>query len=204
MRKKPLHLVGGYGTLLYTGSLNRSLRREPAGDSRELVTYRPYTASGYQRLFNLRAAHYQPSHRISEGGIEMGAANIRKQPDHAFNGLCFYVNDEELRALDERERYYRRIKAPFLDFESGSLIDHGYLYVLTDAHRDLLHTSPLTLLPQYSDIAMARTGCYAISDAFGLAYDNNTYLADGTSRAMAYYARQHVAVEKNYREDAGK
>ena len=182
------YLIGGYGTLLYQGSLNKSLKREKK-TKKKIIQYFPYTVKDYQRLFNLRAPHYNSSTKISRDLIENAAANVKKNKKFSFNGLCFYVTEKELMELDKREKYYDRVKTMFYDFETGEELEEGFIYVSNEKNKHLIDTSVETLLPCWPDISMARSGAYIISDEFGKAYDNTTFLADGKTLAIDFYKK---------------
>ncbi|MDO6440221.1 gamma-glutamylcyclotransferase family protein [Cyclobacterium sp. 1_MG-2023] len=177
------HLIGGYGTLLYFGSLNKSLGRT----ENDIIEYIPYYVNGFQRLFNLRAPHYEASAKVSSKLIENAAANVLEKADASYNGLCFYVSDEELKSLDKRERYYDRIKTNFYRFDDNTIIDEGYIYMSNQANEHLISDSISNLLPCWSDLSMARTGAYLVSSKFGEFYDKTTFLADGKTLAVDYY-----------------
>ena len=101
------HFIGGYGTLLYEKSLNKTIMRKNQS-VHPLVRYTPFIVKGYQRIFNLSAEHYQPSHKLQSSSSEIAAANLQPSEAHAFNGLGFHVSSEELELIDSRESYYAR------------------------------------------------------------------------------------------------
>ena len=120
-------LIGGYGTLLLQESLNTSIQRNLV---KETVEYFPMVVEGYRRLFNLKPTHYKSSSKISTTGIEMGAANVRKCAKSSFNGLCFYVDEEEALKIDQREVYYEKALVDFKDFKTNKSLGEGYILSL--------------------------------------------------------------------------
>ncbi len=172
----------GYGTLLLQGSLGQSIGQGSA----EEKTIRPVSVRGYRRLFNLRPTHYDTSHKLGPEPIENAAMNVEPSPGTWFNGLGFSVTPKELEVLDQRERYYERQAAPVLDFDSGDVVGEGHFY-MSRADAEWIERDPAKLLPLWRDIVWARAGAYRISDAFGAAYDETTYLADGTTLMFEHY-----------------
>lgn len=177
----PPRLVG-YGTLLQRGSLGQSIGAG-AARSKEIV---PVRVTGYRRLFNLRPTHYEPSSKLTDGGIEAGAMNLEPAEGVEFNGLAFLVTREELAALDERERYYRRREVPLLEFESGESLGTGFTYV-SEPDESWIERDPARLMPLWRDVVWARAGAYRISDRFGRFFDATTYLADGETLVVDVY-----------------
>lgn len=176
-------LLVGYGTLLDRASLGHTI----GGDASTEKPMVPVRVRGYRRLFNLRPTHYEPSFHITETPIEAAAVNVEPDPTAEFNGLGFPVTLEELAALDQRERYYRRQATPVLDFTSGEVLGEGLLYA-ADLDAPWLERDAQKLLPCWRDIIYARRGSYAISQDFGQAYDRTTFLADGRTLMVEHYA----------------
>ena len=175
-------LLVGYGTLLYRASLGRSIGAE-AAERREL---RAVAVPGYRRLFNLRPDHYTPSACLSADGRECAAMNVEPAPGAWFNGVAFAVRESELAALDQRERYYRRLEAPLLDFATREPIGTGFLYS-AEATARWIERNPEKLLPLWRDVVWARAGAYGLAPAFGRAFDETTYLADGETLVVERY-----------------
>lgn len=174
----------GYGTLLYRASLAMTI-----GEERGFATpLAPVVVPGYRRLFNLRAAHYSSSHRVSAEPIERGAANVEPAPGGSLNAVAFEVDEAEIALLDEREPYYRRVGVPIACFESGASLGSGQIYT-APADADFLDRDPRRLLPRWRDLDCARRGAYAIGRAFGESYDRSTFLADGRTEARRFYGR---------------
>lgn len=177
-------LLVGYGTLLYRGSLGQSIGATLA-ESKPVV---PVVVRDYKRLFNVRAEHYQSSHKLSAAGNELGAMNVEPSVGSTFNAVAMRVNAEELEILDRRERYYQRLTVPVHNFTTGEVLGLGNFYAAgPESHwleRDLSR-----LLPRWQDIVWARTGSYAINQAFGRYYDATTYLADGETLMIDFYRR---------------
>jgi len=148
--------------------------------------YIPVTVHRYKRLFNVRAEHYLPSHKMMENDIEIGAANVEFSEQHAFNGVAFEVTENELRLLDQRERYYERISVKAHRFDSELFLGDASVYCALP-HSKWVDTDNQKLLPHWRDIDYARRGAYAIGDAFGKAYDESTFLADGKILMVDFY-----------------
>lgn len=179
-------LLVGYGTLLYRGSLGKSIGATVA-ESKSIV---PVIVRDYKRLFNLRPEQYQSSHKLNAAGIELGAMNVEPSTGSSFNAVAIPVSALELEILDQRERYYRRVTAPVHDFSTGEPVGLGHVYA-ADLGSNWLDRDVRQLLPRWQDIVWARTGAYAISHAFGQYYDATTYLADGETLMIDFY-RQHL------------
>lgn len=179
-------LLVGYGTLLYRGSLGKSIGATVA-ESKSIV---PVIVRDYKRLFNLRPEQYQSSHKLNAAGIELGAMNLEPSTGSSFNAVAIPVSALELEILDQRERYYRRVTAPVHDFSTGEPVGLGHVYA-ADLGSNWLDRDVRQLLPRWQDIVWARTGAYAISHAFGQYYDATTYLADGETLMIDFY-RQHL------------
>jgi hypothetical protein len=172
----------GYGTLLYSKSLGNTIGQE-AAQQKKVV---PIMVHDYRRLFNLRPDHYEPSLMLTKEPIETAAMNVESAPGFAFNGLGFSVTHDELNALDKREIYYDRQAVPIYHFDTGEMIGEGHVYVVPlDSRR--LNRDPKQLLPRFRDVAWARSGAYSIGDAFGRAFDETTYLADGKTLITELY-----------------
>lgn len=176
-----LYLVG-YGTLLDRASLGDSI----GGDASAAKAMVPVRIGGYRRLFNLRPDHYEPSRQTTREPIEAAAMNVEPAADDEFNGLAFAVTEEELTALDQRERYYQRRSVTVLDFSSGQPIGDGHLYASVPDAR-WIERDPRRLLPRWLDIVLARRGAYAIGEEFGRTYDQTTFLADGRTLMVEAY-----------------
>ena len=175
-------LLVGYGTLLLRGSLGSSI----GADSAREKWLQPVTVPGYRRLFNLRPTHYDTSFKLATAPIENAALNIEPAQGESFNGLVFEVDSGELEALDERERYYRRVEVPLVHFESGESLGTGYAYS-SEPDASWISRSMDELMPLWRDIVWARTGAYRISYGFGVEFDGSTYLADGVTRMVDVY-----------------
>ena len=179
-------MLVGYGTLLYRGSLGQSIGATSA-ESKPIV---PIVIRDYKRLFNLQPEHYHSSHKLSAAGIEFGAMNLEYSPGSSFNAVAMPVTALELEILDQRERYYRRFMTSLYDFSTGVPLGLGHVYASDLGSKWLAHDLH-QLLPRWQDIVWARTGAYAISQAFGQYYDATTYLADGKTLMIDFY-RQHL------------
>lgn len=177
-------LLVGYGTLLYRGSLGQSIGATLA-ESKPVV---PVVVRDYKRLFNVRAEHYESSHKLSAEGIELGAMNVEPSAGSSFNAVAMKVSAGELEILDRRERYYRRLTVPVHDFTTGEALGPGNFYAAGPESR-WLERDPGRLLPRWQDIVWARAGSYAISQDFGRYYDATTYLADGETLMIDFYRR---------------
>ncbi len=181
-----LHLVVGYGTLLLKSSVGDTISQESAGEK----VYTPVRVPGYRRLFNLKPDHYTTNNVLRDNGIELAAANVEKTraEDDYFNGLAFTATDEELESLDEREYCYVRRSVDVYNFGTDEYLGQGFTYMGDPDSRYIIRDTDL-LLPYWRDVAYARTGAYATSEDFGLAYDQTTYLADGQTFLTTLYAK---------------
>jgi len=186
--------IVGYGTLLNRGSLGQTIGQGSA-ENKEMI---PVVVKDYMRLFNLRPEHYKPSYKLfPNANIEAAAMNVFPQASASFNGLAFPTTDEELVELDKRERYYKRHSQPLYHFETGDVIGTGHFYVCLPNEK-WVESDIKQLLPRFQDIVLARTGAYGISHTFGKMYDDTTYLADGKTRMVTYYAEYlSETIEKN-------
>jgi hypothetical protein len=175
-------LLIGYGTLLNVTSLGRTLGLGAAHSK----SFTPAVIRGYRRLFNLRPDHYEPSLRFSSLPIEAGAMNLEPCPGALVNAVAFLVTEEELAALDRRERYYRREDVPVYRFPDQTYIDQGAIYISKPNAR-WIERNPKRLLPRWDDIVEARAGSYALGIEFGRMFDETTYLADGRTLVFDHY-----------------
>jgi hypothetical protein len=175
-------LLVGYGTLLYRASLGDSI----GADAARLKAVRSVAVPGFRRLFNLRPDHYTPSACLAADGRECAAMNVEPAPRAWFNGVAFEVEDAELAALDLRERYYRRLEAPLVDFASREPLGTGFVYSAEPTAR-WIERSPDKLLPLWRDVLWARAGAYGLDPEFGRAFDRTTYLADGAVLMVERY-----------------
>lgn len=176
------HLLVGYGTLLYRASLGDSIGVR-AAEAKEM---RPVTVLGYRRLFNLRPDHYEPSAQLRPDGSECAAMNVEPESGAWFNGIAFPVNEDELAVLDERERYYRRLEAPLLDFSTREPLGDGFVYS-AEPTAPWIERDPEILLPLWRDVVWGRGGAFGIGAPFGRAFDETTYLADGRTLVTERY-----------------
>ncbi len=179
------HVLVGYGTLLDAASTGMTI-----GASAEHKVYRPVVVRGYRRLFNLRPDHYTPSHKTGSAAEEAAAMNVEPAPGLAFNGVAFDVSGEEMRQLDERERYYERVSVEILDFASGSSLGRAQVFS-AELEARWICRDPEVLLPLWRDIDLARAGAYRLGDAFGEMFDQTTYLADGETLMITRY-REYI------------
>ncbi len=175
-------LVVGYGTLLYRASLGQTLGRD-AAEKQEMF---PVLIRGFRRLFNLRPDHYEASELWGRPGVENAAMNVERAEGESLNGLAFKVGREELAKLDARERYYDRLEVEAADFATGHALGVAQIYSSRLDAR-WLERDPAMLLPRWRDLVWARTGAYAIGQAFGETFDRTTYLADGLTLAVERY-----------------
>lgn len=175
-------LVVGYGTLLYRSSLGQTIG-QGAAEAQEMF---PVLIRGFRRLFNLRPDHYPASELWGRPGIENAAMNVERASGESLNALAFKVSREDLAKLDARERYYDRLEVEAADFNSGETLGVAQIYSSRLDAR-WLERDPAKLLPRWRDLVWARTGAYAIGQAFGETFDLTTYLADGLTLAVERY-----------------
>ena len=170
----------GYGTLLLRASLGSSIGQSSATEK----PLRGVTVDGYIRVFNLQPHHYESSHKFGEADIERAAMNVEPSAEHRFNGVAFATTVDELEALDRREAPYGRVLVPMRDFGSGEPIGEGHLYVGLEPW---ITRDPTRLLPLWRDVVWGRTGAYDLGEAFGLCFDETTYMGDGHTRVIDVY-----------------
>ena len=182
-------LLVGYGTLLSQASVAQTV----GGDAQEKI-FIPVTVRGFRRLFNLRPDHYEPSFHLSEEPIEVAAMNVMASEGARFNGLAFPVSDQELAALDERERYYQRIRIPIEAFDSGRPLGEAWTYSASPDAPAVFEASA-GFRPHWRDVVMAREGAYARDEAFGIMFDETTYMADGLTLVVEAYRDQLPSIE---------
>jgi len=175
-------LVVGYGTLMSRASAGRTL--SAAVEERGFF---PVVVPGFRRLYNLRPEHYQPSLRLSQAPVEVAAANVQPAPGSCFNGLAFRVSSAELPVLDDRERYYARIQVPVLSFPDERPVGDAFVYSAGEGSPWVVGCDA-DLLPRWEDLLLARGGAYRLSHAFGVLFDQTSFLADGRTRVMDRYA----------------
>lgn len=174
----------GYGTLLLRGSLAHSIGTD-AAQAKDRI---PVMVHDYRRLFNLRPEHYMAitSNKFGVAGIENGALNVEPASGHNFNALAFPTTMEELKALDHRERYYKRVVVPMVRFGTDAPVGSGHVY-LAEPDSQWVGGDRSKLMPLWRDVVWARTGAYQWADDFGSHYDRTTYLADGETLVSEEY-----------------
>jgi hypothetical protein len=167
-------LIVGYGTLLLRESIGHTIDPVKASET-ELI---PVWVRDFRRLYNFAPAHYEPSNRLGLQARECAAANVEPAEGVSLNALAFEADGSEIEALDRRERNYDRLAVPLTHFETGEAVGTGFIYVFP-ADSDRVDRDPARLLPRWLDIQYARVGAYRVSEAFGRAFDETTFLADG-------------------------
>lgn len=187
--------IVGYGTLLYTESVGDTI-----GANASRKEYIPVIFHGFKRLFNLLPSHYKPSYKISRMPVEKAAANIIQHQGASVNGLAFEVSDDELDALDRREKHYKRIETTLYNFDSHKPIGKGFVYAAEETKATV--TNDPSFLPDWEDISWARTGAYSYGAEFGLMYDNTTFLADGETLVVSRYVNwlDQLIIKKRHEE----
>lgn len=101
------YVIFGYGSLLNKASLDSTLGRPYNGP------FIPVTVKGWKRSWSIRfpndSYYYEEKGRYiyPENIIYL---NIEKNEESTVNGVLFIVSEEELKALDNRESVYNRIK----------------------------------------------------------------------------------------------
>jgi len=178
-------LVVGYGTLLSRASVARTL-----GGGMEGQLFTPVVVRDFKRLFNLRPDHYTASMKHSRDPVEVLAANAQPSPGSSFNGLAFRVAREELAALDERERWYDRVRVPLLSFPGEQPLGEAHIYSAGEGS-PWVPADGRALLPRWEDVVLARGGAYEVGEEFGRMFDRTTYLADGKTLLVERY-REHL------------
>lgn len=176
-------LLVGYGTLMSRASLATTV-----GDAGHAKAFVPVVVQGYRRLFNLRPDHYEPSLHLTDEPLEAAALNIEPAADLRFNGVALEVTEDELRALDLREPYYRRIRVAAHRFSDAAPLGQVFVYS-SDPDQPWICRDPRRLLPRWKDVLLARNGAYGISRSFGEMFDETTYMADGTTLLVEAYRR---------------
>jgi len=183
------HWVIGYGSLLHRGSLGKTI-----GPATDAATH-PVWVEGLKRFYALPPRNWWsrvPSQRLRFGITERAAAAVVEQPGYQLNALAIPVDESQLQALDHREgvaygRYQRtRVSCtPFSPADCSEVPDEAWCYVTNPDHL-ILDTN--RLLPHWPQYALARRGAYAVSSTFGEAFDETTYLGDGSTSAFDSYA----------------
>lgn len=106
--------VFGYGSLVSPREIERTIGRRIDTS----LGHGPATLVGYRRSWNagMRNLHDDPTdkhYELPDGtrpDRTISALGIEPDPDSNINGVVFQVTHAELRALDRRERRYRRIE----------------------------------------------------------------------------------------------
>lgn len=176
-------LLVGYGTLL-----NRASMEKTVGSSALRKPFFPVIVTGYRRLFNLVPDYYQPSFRLRDEPVEVGAANIQVAPGERFNGLAVPVTEGELSALDERERFYQRVEVQVFSFPDEEPMGQAFAYS-APPDSPWVRMNDEALLPRWQDVVLAREGAYAVGGAFGRMYDATTFLAHGGTPLLNAYGQ---------------
>jgi len=179
-----------YGTMMDRESLGLAVGATRAA----CMEIKPVLVRGYRRVFNVVGSRYRPSHLLSEEPIEVGAANVQRDPGSYFNAMALWVTSEELAILDGREASYARDSVDLEDFETGLPMSYGLIYVATPKSGRMMH-DPKQLLPRWRDICVARAACYGWSKRFGEIYDQTSYLADGITLVADRYPPEIVPRE---------
>ena len=174
--------MAGYGTLLLKESLGDTVSQQNANE-KEFV---PVVIKGFKRLYNLFPDHYPAENRLGHGPIEKAAANTVLAEGYLFNAIAFRVKSSELKMLDKRERYYKRVSAPCFEFTTGKPLGECHFY-MSDPRARWIENDITRLLPLWKDIVYARVGSYRISENFGKLYDSTSWLADGKTLVVDYY-----------------
>lgn len=175
-------LMAGYGTLLLKESLGDTVSQESA-EEKEFI---PIIIQGCKRIYNLIPDHYPSENRLGRGPIEKAAANSIFAEGHSFNAVAFQVKVSELELLDKRERYYKRVSAPCLEFSSQKSLGDCYFY-MSEPDARWIENDISKALPLWRDIVYARVGSYRISENFGKSYDATSWMADGKTRVVDFY-----------------
>ncbi len=178
-------LLVGYGTLLSRKSVAHTV-----GKGAYRKPFIPVIVPGFRRLFNLRPDHYEPSLHLTQEPTEVAAMNVIPSEGERFNGLAFPVSEEDLSVLDERERYYQRIRVPIVAFTDGQSLGEAWTYSAPPGAPAVFEASA-GLHPRWRDVVVAREGANAISEAFGTMFDETTYMADGQT-LVAHEYREHL------------
>ena len=185
IESKPREAVFAYGTLMHRDSLAKT-RGFRHAESEAAI---PATIDGYQRCFCLPYPWWGrvPSLRMSVTGRERAAAALRPLPGGQVNGLLLWVDAHQLKQLDRREgvpRRYRRVSTTAVSFADGQSL--GAVWIYLPKHERPPHPR---LLPHWLDLTYARRAAYAVSAAFGRAYDSTTFLADQQRLVAEHYTR---------------
>lgn len=70
--------------------------------------------------------------------------------------------------------------------ENKEVMGTGYVYG-SEPDAPWIDRDPRTLMPLWRDVLWSRGGAYRVGDDFGLAYDQTTYLADGSTLLVDAY-----------------
>ena len=97
-------------------------------------------------------------------------------------------------ALDERERYYQRVRVPIEAFDSHQSLGEAWTYSAShDAPAVFEATAGFR--PHWRDVVMAREGAYGRREAFGIMFDETTYMADGKTLVVEAYRDQLPSID---------
>ena len=135
--------VFGYGSLVSTKDVARTLGREP-------VLIHPVELKGWVRDWGVVIDNTIAAHRcvrLPDGSVAPGyiaVLNVRRplpgeRPTHP-NGVLFEVTDDELKKLDDREKCYERldVTAYVVNAPTGTV----YVYSGLDKHLIANHDGP--------------------------------------------------------------
>src|SRR3989344_617355 len=145
----------GYGSLMSHDSLRKTISDKK---------FRPAIVKGYRRIFNVM--------NYKKDGSDV--LNLNKSKKDYFNGVLFYVNEEELRKIKIREDDYELQKVNVYDFNTKKRINKCFLvvdhYLFLDRKKGK---------PNRSYFVLCREAAYHISKKFGVMWDNTTYVLSG-------------------------
>lgn len=147
--------IVGYGSLLSHNSLSKTIPDR---------SFTPVVVKGYKRVFNLKA----------ERDRDPDVLNLKPDGRAQFNGVLFSVNEDELVKIKEREDDYNLEETNCYDFTTGKPLGRCFITIdhvvgIDDAARP----------PDKSYFILCREAAYAVSEAFGKAWDETTYVASG-------------------------
>lgn len=186
-------LIFGYGSLVNPESAARTLSVDA------MKTYQPAVAFGMKRTFDRKVTNtdrWGPRERPSD----VGMLNVFKTGDHldALNGVTFEVNQEDLRALIEREIGYDLVPIPIVRWQEA--VDPNdtpdfqiaYVFLSPEEERDgKVYVDPcVNPVPGY---AMAsKEGAALNGQGFLKLWLESTFLADKKTPFIEWEKNPHI------------
>ena len=121
-REEQVYWVIGYGSLIHPDSLKRTVPHL------QVDQIKPVRVVGYRRLFNLASMKaWNSAMPLRQSAAVL---NVEVDSDAEFGGVAFPVDENGLRALDQREFMYKRISGvECVEFSTGEPVYRSILYL---------------------------------------------------------------------------